>query len=209
MRNQIATGFDFLAPIYDGLARLVIGGDIVNSQLHFLKHFSGCSCLLILGGGSGWLLEYLCKNNSELEIHYIDISSRMIEAAKNKIGDRKHIHFILGTEDDIPNHQFDGVITNFYLDMFNQRSLSEVIKKIKRSLTNEAHWVVTDFINNRKTHAIKLWCMYRFFRIITQIEATQLADWQSEMVKNDCILLASKTFKNGFITSNLYQIATP
>jgi tRNA (cmo5U34)-methyltransferase len=205
MKSRISKGFDFLSPVYDGLARLIIGDDIVISQLHFLKRFRTCHRLLILGGGSGWILDELCKYCPDLEIDYIDMSSRMLAAARKKMGNRKGINFIQGSEDDIPNHHYDGVITNFYLDMFSQSSLNVVIQKIKESLANDAHWVVTDFVNNRRSHTVKLWFMYRFFNIITHIEATQLADWQAAMLKTGFVLSDQRKFNAGFISSNLYR----
>jgi hypothetical protein len=41
MSEQIARGFDRLAPFYDSLARLIIGKGIKQSQLHFLNCLSG------------------------------------------------------------------------------------------------------------------------------------------------------------------------
>ena len=131
----------------------------------------------------------------------------MIERAKK----RKHsgrVNFIQGSEDDLPTHHYDGVITNFFLDMFVERNLSSVIMKIKNSLSNKALWVVTDFINERKAHAIKLWCMYRFFRIVTRIEATYLSDWHRKMIDAGFQISESRKFNNGFIVSNMYQLTS-
>ncbi len=207
MNKRIAQGFDLLAPFYDGLARLIIGRDIINSQLHFLSVFRGGKHLLILGGGSGWILEYLCIECPGLQIDYIDISPRMIFMAKRRVKNNAQVHFIQGTEGDVPNQLYDGVITNYYLDMFDNKELSNVIEKIKRSITKDALWVVTDFVNERKTYRIVLWWMYRFFKIITQIEATRLPDWQHQMTKSGSALIDHKKFKKGFITSNLYQLS--
>lgn len=206
MNKRIAQGFDWLAPYYDRLARLIIGRGIVNSQLHFLTTFKGGKRLLILGGGSGWILEYLCKECPGLQIDYIDLSYRMLLMAKRRVLNKAQVQFILGTEDDVPNQLYDGVITNYYLDMFDSTELSNVIEKVKRFLTKDALWVVTDFVNERKTHSIMLWWMYRFFNIITQIEAAHLPDWQQQMIQCGGTLLDHKKFKKGFITSNLYQL---
>ena len=208
MKNRIATGFDFLTPFYDQLARLIIGKDIVNSQLHFLKSFSECNRLLILGGGSGWILEPLCKACPDIQIDYIDLSPKMINAAKRISGKNVRINFILGTENDIPDRLYDGVITNFYLDMFEKQTMEKVIEKIKGSITNSGLWVVTDFVNGSEWNNVILWMMYRFFRVIARIEATHLPDWQTEIIYADFTLLESEKFENGFIKSNVYQITT-
>jgi len=205
MKNRITSGFDFLAPYYDTLALLFIGKDIVNSQQYFPKSFKGCNHLLILGGGSGWILNFLCKDLPDLKIDYIDISREMLNSARKKYGNNKHINFIQGTENDIPDQLYDGVITNFYLDMFHEKSLEIVISKIKSSLADDALWVVTDFVEVRRGHTICLWFMYRFFRLMAGIEAVNLPDWQKQVLVADCKLLDSKIYANGFIKSNLYQ----
>jgi tRNA (cmo5U34)-methyltransferase len=208
MKNRIASGFDFLTPFYDGLARFFIGEDMVNAQLHFLKFFRGCNHLLILGGGSGWILKPLCAACPELQIDYIDVSSGMIEASKENSGNHAHINFIQGTENDIPNRLYDGVITNFYLDLFDERSQSNVMDKIRISLTPSALWLVTDFVQEKVWHKVMLWTMYRFFRIMARIEATQLPDWQNNMMEAGHTLCETKKFKSGFIQSNLYRVST-
>lgn len=204
MSHRIAKGFDFLAPFYDSLARLMLGKDIVNSQLHFIGSFKGCDRVLILGGGSGLFLDILCKECPDIKIDYVDISVKMICRARKRIRDCKSVNFIQGSEDDIPDRLYDGVITNFYLDMFNEKTLGKVIQKIKKSMTDSAHWMVTDFTNERSSHAFMLAIMYRFFRMIARIEATQLPDWQQAMICSGNKLLERKYFKNEFIISNLY-----
>jgi tRNA (cmo5U34)-methyltransferase len=56
MSVRVARGFDRLAPFYDSLARLIIGKGIKQSQLHFLNHLRDKTKLLVLGGGTGWIL---------------------------------------------------------------------------------------------------------------------------------------------------------
>jgi tRNA (cmo5U34)-methyltransferase len=205
VKNRIEKGFNFLAPFYDGLARLIIGKDIVNSQLSFLKSFKECKRLLILGGGSGWILDALSEVCPDLQIDYIDLSPAMLNAAKERSINNVRINFIQGTENNIPDRLYDGVITNFYLDMFDEKKLPDVIEKIKSSLISPARWVVTDFVNERRAHNIMLNLMYLFFRTVTGIQATHLPDWQNEMKRAGCRLLESRKFSAGFILSNHYQ----
>lgn len=208
MKNRIAGGFDFLAPFYDFLARVVIGRDIFNAQLHFLKSFKECNHLLIIGGGSGWLLEPLSALYPDLQIDYIELSPKMINAAEKSSGKNRNVNFIQGTENDIPNRLYDGVVTNFYLDMFEEQSLNIVIDKVRKSLNHSALWVVTDFVDGSTWNKIMLWFMYRFFRVIARIEATHLPDWESIMIHSGFTLSDSRKFKNGFIKSNLYRVVT-
>jgi ubiquinone/menaquinone biosynthesis C-methylase UbiE len=202
--SRTAKGFDLLAPFYDDVARLVIGKDIVNAQLHFLRRLTECNRLLIIGGGTGWFLDFLCSECPDIEIDYIDLSPVMIDMASKRTGNGKRINFIEGTVNDIPDQLYDGVISNFYLDMFDESSLSVVIEKIKKSLSSSAFWIVTDFVNGRMGHKLKLWLMYRFFRIVARIEASRLPDWQNQMILSGSKLIDCKISDDGFIVSNLY-----
>jgi hypothetical protein len=128
----------------------------------------------------------------------------MIDSARKRLKDNTHINFIQGSEDDLSTHQYDGVITNFFLDMFDEKGTQRVIERIRRSLVKDAIWLVTDFVNERKMHAIKLWWMYLFFRIIARIEATCLSDWQGQMIQAGLVLSESRKFNQGFIASHVY-----
>ena len=205
MNGRIAKGFDLLAPIYDGLAQLFIGRHIVSSQLHFLSHFRECKRLLILGGGSGWILKHIQQECPALEIDYIDVSPRMLQLARKNTDPGSRVNFILGTEDDIPDQLYDGAITSFYLDMFDDRSLDSVIDKIKKAMARSGKWVVTDFVNDRKGHEVMLWLMYRFFGIVTRIRATHLPEWKNRMKHAGCKLIEYEVFANGFIRAELYN----
>jgi hypothetical protein len=55
------------------------------------------------------------------------------------------IQFIQGTETDIPDKDYDAVLTHFYLDLFSDDQLPDLIAKIKMKLANNALWLVTDF----------------------------------------------------------------
>jgi len=204
MRNRIAKGFDILTPFYDPLARLIIGKGIVASQCHFLQTLNTCSRILILGGGTGWLLDYLCRKDQPYEIDYIDISPEMLKAAQKRKFVR--VNFITGTATDIPSNTYDGVITNFYLDMFHESEVQRIIMHIKSHLTNDARWVITDFVNKTSTHSIYLWWMYRFFRIVAKIQACQLPRWQAIMKDSGFERIASNKFSKGFISSEVYRL---
>ncbi len=85
--------------------------------------------LLILGGGSGWILESINALSFDGEVWYIEASSEMIRLASKRQLDFK-VHFIHGTEENIPQEVvFDAVITNFYLDLFPDERLPLVLEK--------------------------------------------------------------------------------
>jgi len=199
-------GFDRIAWVYDFLSKLAFGKSIIDSQKYFLGNIRDHSKILILGGGSGWLLAELLKIKPDCEVWYIDASEKMISLSKRKIK-IGYVHFIHGTELDIPvGNQFDVVITNFYLDLFTNHQLKEVIEKIQSSLNARALWITTDFVDGKKWwQRMMLRLMYRFFRIACNIESFQLPEW-SRLIENAGMKeIESKFFYKGFIKTVLNQ----
>ena len=197
--QHISTGFDRLAPVYTLLTKIIFGGMIQKAQLHFLTHISSDDRVLILGGGSGDLLKLILEKHPRLIIDYIDISPKMLELARQKVQNAANVNFIEGTEQNIPGTSYSIAITNFYLDLFTDPTLAEVITTIKKSLQHPAKWLVTDFVNEKIWQRIMLWIMYRFFRSTTGIEASQLPDWESAIKKTKARVVDSKRFYCGFI----------
>jgi ubiquinone/menaquinone biosynthesis C-methylase UbiE len=200
-------GFDRIAFIYDLLAKLVFGKSIVDSQKYFLNKIPDRSKVLILGGGSGWLLVELLKQKPNCEVWYVEASQKMIKLSKNKIEADKPVNFIHGTEQDIPSSiKYDALITNFYLDLFTNHQLINIIVKLQSSIKPGAQWIVTDFVNNEKWwQSIMLKVMYWFFRMACNIESGQLPDWSLFLEQTGVKEIDSRIFYNGFIRTALYQ----
>lgn len=207
MTAKVAAGFNRLSAVYDGLAAVMSGNQIKKSQLHFLGRIKDRSRILILGGGTGWLLSCMLADRSGCEVWYIDISDRMIrEARKRCVGNNK-VHFITGTEADVPmNTFFDIVITNFYLDLFTEADAEKTVQTVMHRLSAEAMWIVTDFADQGKWwQKVLLKMMYHFFRFTCDIDARWLPRWQRIM---DAHLerKEERTFFKGFIVSAVYFV---
>lgn len=202
--SRIAKGFDLLAPVYDKLARGVIGKGIVESQKHFLEKLPATGRVLMLGGGTGWLLPILATTRPQLSIDYVELSERMLQHARAQKSNER-IRFIRGTQQDIPTGKYDIVITNFYLDLFTDLTLSHVVQKIKSSMSPEAQWIVTDFVKTKRKHRAMLWIMYRFFRVVAGIEANTLPAWPDILAKAGARMEDEKIFSNGFIKTALFR----
>jgi tRNA (cmo5U34)-methyltransferase len=204
MSSRLAMGFDKLAPWYDWLARLVIGKGIHQSQIHFLSHLATRSKLLILGGGTGWILPSIFEVNPTLKIDYIDISPNMIAMAKER-GKNSNVRFIIGTESNIPDVEYDSVITNFYFDLFETEELRQVIARIKKSVQPGACWIATDFIREQAWHHSALRFMYYFFRLTTGLKTQKLPLWEQELCNVGTIQFERK-FGHGFIKSIICRV---
>jgi tRNA (cmo5U34)-methyltransferase len=205
MKKSNLDQFNWIADAYDPLARSVLGRSITESQKCFLQDVLPGSKILILGGGTGWLLETLQSVAGTGEVWYIEASSAMLRhSQRKKIRDLK-VHFIHGTEENIPNDiLFDVVITNFYLDLFDEVSLRRVVQKIKKNIQTGALWLATDFTHiNSVWHKVLLVVMYGFFKITTGIQAQSLPQWESVLQQNDMVTKKENVFYRGFIKSKV------
>ena len=199
-------GFDAVAWYYDRLARIVFGKSICRSQTCFLSTLSSTSNILVLGGGTGWWLKEFLQKKPGCRILYVDASPAMLNLAKKAVGDDKRITFRLGTENSIKEvHEFDAVITFFFLDLFSHEKLRDVIAGIKIALKPNARWLVSDFINTTWWHACILSVMYFFFRISTGLQNKSLPDWTGLLLESNLRVLEHKMFFGNFIKSGLYQ----
>lgn len=201
----MTSGYDRLAPVYDCLAVTFVGKQIQQAQLKWLSYLSDRKKLLILGGGTGWILPFIFQINPTLVIHYVDASARMIaKAEQNAKG--LLIQFINGTEANIPDQDYDAVLTHFYLDLFSDNQLPNLIDKIKMHACDNALWLVTDFEAHTRMQQVKIRIMYFFSWLITRLKTQALPGWYNTMVQAGCIALKSYSVQNQFIHSVMFQV---
>ncbi len=204
MAKTHSSGYNLIAPFYDDGVGVLFGKGIFDAQMHFISEIPPNSKVLILGGGSGWLLVELLKRTSPLEVCYVDASEKMIELARRKT--QEQVEFICGTEEDIPNHSFDFIITNFYVDGFSYPILKERINYISKFRKAGAKWIVTDFVETgKKKHSRILYFTHLFFRILIKHPNKKLVDWQGAFRDQGLRSDNQKDFNQGFIKTAVYS----
>ena len=205
--NSSLNKFNALAPYYDFMAKIIFGKSIVRAQTSFLNDVPIGGCVLILGGGSGKILPELHTINPTCRIWYIEASSSMLNLARENAKDFSfdEINFIHGTHNEVPTGvKFDTVITNFFLDLFSDNTLSTVLGKIHSILSPNGNLLVTDFADQGKFwQHILLKIMYRFFRITCGIEAEKLPLWQVQFNRIGFREIKSEYFFRSFIKSSV------
>ena len=200
--------FDRLAPVYDKLVRLVFGKAIKRAQTRFLTEIDEQSHVLILGGGTGWLLAELLSTKPDCRVTYIDASKKMIDIGKKKIrGQNQNISFIHGTERAIPAAcTYEVVITHFYLDLFEQNTCREVCYLIRSHCRPGSLWLACDFVNRAWWHGALLKTMYIFFRFTTGLRTRHLPDWRAHIQDTGFTEIERENYSGKFICSSLYKL---
>lgn len=209
-KRTMKQGYDVIAPIYDALAKLFIGQALRRAQVYFLRYIPANAKVLIVGGGTGWILEEIANIHSEgLVIDYMDISSKMIAMAKERNRGKNKVAFIQQSILDFTSgHQYNVIITPFLLDNFREETARKVFTLLHQSLEPGGLWMYTDF---QVSHPASYWqkgllfLMYSFFRIAANIEATKLPDVATQFQLHNYKLVQNQTFLRKFIITALYQ----
>jgi len=211
---MIKSGFDFIAPFYDTLTAIVFGKTLRQAQLTFLAQIPAGSNLLLIGGGTGWLLKEVCRQVPTSNIVYLEASAKMLQLSKKKMAGlpQTNIEFRLGTEKSLkPEEKFDFIISPFLLDLFPPAELRILCRNLNEALRVGGCWQVTDFVpptgNGIWFLAQKelLKSMYVFFRLISKINASELPDWEKSMLEFSLDPQKTVYFYRGMIKSVLYQ----
>ena len=198
--------FDHIAPVYDLLAGLVFGKAIKAAQVHFLDQLPSDGRVLVIGGGTGWIVEELVGRRSGLEIDYVEASAKMLEKSQLKMKGRSEIRFVHGTEDDIPEEEYDMIMTNFFLDVFETEKLEKVITVLRSKLKATGIWLVSDFRSTgKRRHNFLLRLMHLFFRYSAALRSKELKDFRYLLSSRELMETDYETFYQGMIFSAVYR----
>ena len=175
------TGFDRVAWCYDALAALVFGPALRNTQRAALAGLpAGAPHLLILGGGTGWVLAEVLRRRPAATVLYLEASPRMLARARARLNPTQLalVEFRHGTQAALaPSETFDAVLTFFVLDCIAMPDLPAALDRLHAALRPGGHWLLADFRPAREGwRRLLLAAMFWFFRLTTQLRARELPD---------------------------------
>jgi ubiquinone/menaquinone biosynthesis C-methylase UbiE len=194
------------ASFYDSLSRLVYGDTLVKAQIHFLTHIPAYAKVLIIGGGTGRILEEITKlYPSGLSITYVEIAEKMVALSrKRNTGDNK-VAFINQAVENVSLPQHDVVITPFLFDNYKDKNLPATFKHIDSMLKRGGLWLNTDFQQTGKWwQYVLLKSMLLFFKVLCGVESWCLPDAAKQFSHSGYQLKQKKTFFKEFVVSTVY-----
>lgn len=201
--------YDAVAGFYDPLSRLVFGNAIVRSQVFLLSSIPVQANVLIVGGGTGWILEEISKiYPAGLNITYVESSERMIQKSQKRNAGENQVNYIHAPiQEAVPEGVFDVVLTPFLLDNFTNDALKPVFVKLDRHLKRGGLWLFADFQvqEGRPSSGILLKIMYLFFSIFCGLETSRLPDSAAHFQQFKYQEKSRKEFFGGFISSVIWQ----
>ncbi|MDB4925672.1 class I SAM-dependent methyltransferase [Mucilaginibacter sp.] len=204
----MAANYNNSAWFYDRLSRLIYGRALINAQVYLLQFIPPNSNLLIVGGGTGWILEELTRvYPAGLKITYVEVAANMMTLSKKRNWGNNEVTFInAAAEDTLLPGDFDVIITPFLFDNFTEQTLQKVFDYLHPQLKTGGLWLNTDFqLTGKWWQNILLNTMFVFFKILCGIEASALPAIEKQFSQTKYITIAEKTFFGGFIASRAYQ----
>jgi ubiquinone/menaquinone biosynthesis C-methylase UbiE len=207
----MASNYDHTAWFYDPVSKLVFGRSIVNSQKTLLKHIPAASTVLIVGGGTGWILEEIAKIHPHgLQIIYVEISAQMTALSRKRNAGDNLVTFINKPVEEVKLGQpVDVIITPFLFDNFTQENLERIHTHIHQQLKPGGLWLNTDFqVAGKWWHKVLLQTMYTFFKVFGAVETTSMPEILILFKQKSYRILSQQTFYGSFITSQVWQKPT-
>jgi ubiquinone/menaquinone biosynthesis C-methylase UbiE len=203
--------YDAVAGSYGFLSRLVFFKAQVNAQIEQLQYIPAGSSVLIVGGGTGWILEEIAKvHHAGLQIVYVELSDKMLDLAKKRSCGSNQVAFVRGDiEHYTYSHVFDVIHTAFLFDNFEESRATRVFQLLVNQLKVDGLWLYTDFkieagVGSGWKQAL-LRAMYGFFNTIAQVEAKKLPAMERLFSKSGCRVIARKQYYKGFIESIIFH----
>jgi len=189
---------------------MVFGKRLINAQRFLLEGIPGGATVMIVGGGTGWILEEIAKvHPSGLTVTYIDASAKMTALAQQRNAGNNKVNFITApVETTDTGIKYDVVITPFFFDNFNEDTSRKIFAHIDRQLGAQGIWLYCDFLETKvlwQRAVLKL--MYVFFRLFCGIEAARLPGIKACFSDFHYKVAGQKTFVNGFVEAQIYERA--
>lgn len=216
MKHQGGGNYDYLASSYDLLAKVAFGGAIQSVQLNLLNYLPLRPNILILGGGTGFILPHIFSRRPHAQVDFVDPSVNMIGMARKKMASRipQHLHQVCFYPYREINHslhqKYQVILTPFFLDLFTYQELREVCDRISGRMTDSGLWLWADFVQPHKGG--KIWVdallkgMYAFFAFTTGLENNDLIDIRPLVETNRHFELREEQhYLGGLIQGRVYQ----
>ncbi|WP_295767637.1 class I SAM-dependent methyltransferase [uncultured Mucilaginibacter sp.] len=204
----MAVGYDNASWFYEKLSKLVFGQAQIRAQEYFLSQISSDAHILIIGGGTGQILESLTKvHPSGLSIAYVEISPKMMALSRKRNTGKNIVEYYTEDISQISfNQKFEVIITAFVFDNFTDENVAKLLPQVSRWCKPHCIWLDTDFqLTGARWQKLMLYSMYTFFRTIGAVNVNQLPDVQNVFDVCNYQLTDEKEFYGRFIYSRVYK----
>jgi ubiquinone/menaquinone biosynthesis C-methylase UbiE len=195
---------DRIARLYRWLEYLSFGRELERRRFRHLRWVADSRHALILGGGDGRFLARFIRQNPRARADYVDCSPRMLRLARSRAGgDRVSYRLSDARAVALAPYSFDLIVTNFFLDCFDETGAAEVVERAARAARPCAHWLVAEF-RPVPWAGFLLRVLYFFFRVTTGLKTLRLVDHHPLLARHGFRLEREERSWFGWLTSELW-----
>ena len=189
--NRSARGYDRLASFYQPLEMLLFGDSLQRSRIALLEELPKLDRALVLGDGTGRLLEQFCVSQPRCQITSVDHSSEMLRHQRRRVDRVNAGHRVEFIQQDVrtlhpPTGHYDAIVAAYVLDCFTAAELSEMLPRLLSGIRDAGLFYFVDFIHpdgrlRRHQAAAYQFLMHTFFRWTTGLPNRTLVDLDAEL----------------------------
>ncbi|RWY47123.1 class I SAM-dependent methyltransferase [Mucilaginibacter gilvus] len=204
----MASNYDNSASFYDGLSRAVFGTALVDAQAYFLPRIPAGAKVLIIGGGTGWILEEIAKvHPAGLHLVYVEISAKMMALSRKRNAAANEVEFINQAIENVNYLEyFDVIITPFLFDNYKETTLPLTFDHIHQMLQPGGIWLNTDFqLTGKWWQFVMLKSMLLFFKVLCGVESWRLPHVGKEFERLGYSVKETKLFFKDFVVTRMYR----
>jgi len=207
----MSNNYDPVARYYDPLSRLVFGHTEIEAQVDMLDQVKPGDHLLIIGGGTGWILEKLAAIYPDgLHITYVEPSRVMMALARKRNWGGHSVFFVQQPiEHFVTTGRFDCILTGFLFDNFHQEHAETIVHSLDNVLHPGGSWLNADFYYPPRGgswwHGALLYAMYLAARWICRVEANRLPDVEACFETLGYTVARRAFYYQGFIQAVIYR----
>jgi len=193
--------------IYDFLSKMVFGKKQDYTNKLFLGEIPAKARVLVVGGGTGKIIEYLNDLERDLEVDYVDISSKMIARSKRRANKSLKLSFYCQSIIDFTGQDYDVIIANFFFDQLPQKIGQKIAINLRRKLNKGGFIIFSDFIETKNLwDRFILAAMISFFRFTANLNINCLPDYGRLFRQANLIQVRSSHSSRNIISSIIYPI---
>ena len=157
-----------VASYYDLLAKIIFGERMEKAKQAHLHLISNYQKVLVVGGGTGKLIDYIDELKNSVVVDFVDSTSKMISKARGRKPDNIDVNFYETPILEFDGEGYDVIFTNFFLDQFSEQGVIEIIEHLKSKLVPDGIILFSDLIQtNDIRDQIFDKIIYFFFRLFT------------------------------------------
>ena len=201
--------YNHIAWIYDWLAKIVFGRKQEMAMKAFLNIIPDNAKILVVGGGTGKIINYLENLSYQLEIDFVEPAANMINRAKKRQVSHLQVNFYHHSILELKTTDYDVILTNFFFDQFSQSQAQLILRHLKPKLRPNGSLIFSDFVSTKYIWDILITrLMFYFFQLTANIRVNTFPSYNSLFSEFGFNEVSSKKISRDILATT-YSLSRP